>query len=201
MQLQSMSLRARRVIVRLGASAVVFYSTNRRVRTRTSARKGLLAYVTFGPQIERDCERTTGERRLDARGSARFGGHLRSRRRLREHYVSAFARRDPCASHGPPARKRVSCAARRGDRCRSTAIVLGSCSSGASDWWILPHGNRHCSTSGRRNGSRPTSSWSRLLLAILGGAHDFEPSRSDRTRQAQSLIVKIAEEYALVAVR
>ena len=39
-QLQPMSLRARRVIVRLGAAAVVFYSTNRRVRTRTSARRG-----------------------------------------------------------------------------------------------------------------------------------------------------------------
>ena len=49
-QLQSMPLRARRVIVRLEAAAVVFHSTNRRVRTRTSVRKGLLAYVTFGPQ-------------------------------------------------------------------------------------------------------------------------------------------------------
>ena len=36
-----------------------------------------------------------------------------------------------------------------------------------------------------------------LLLAILGGAHDFEPSRTDRTRQAQSLVVKVAEDYAL----
>ena len=36
-----------------------------------------------------------------------------------------------------------------------------------------------------------------LLLTILGGAHDFEPSRSDRTRQAQSHIVKVAEDYAL----
>ena len=36
-----------------------------------------------------------------------------------------------------------------------------------------------------------------LLLAILGGAHDFEPNRSERTRQAQSLIVKMAEESAL----
>ena len=36
-----------------------------------------------------------------------------------------------------------------------------------------------------------------LLLAILGGALDYEPSRSDRTRQAQSLVVKVAEDYAL----
>ena len=35
------------------------------------------------------------------------------------------------------------------------------------------------------------------LLATLGVANDFEPDRSDRTRQAHSLIVKIAEDYAL----
>jgi AraC-like DNA-binding protein len=35
------------------------------------------------------------------------------------------------------------------------------------------------------------------LLATLDVANDFAPSRSDRTRQAQSLIVKIAEEHAL----
>lgn len=51
-QLQSRPLRVRRVIVRLGTSAVVFHSTNRRVRTRTSARRGLLAYVTFGPKAK-----------------------------------------------------------------------------------------------------------------------------------------------------
>jgi hypothetical protein len=34
------------------------------------------------------------------------------------------------------------------------------------------------------------------LLATLGGASDFEPDRSERTRQAHSLIVKIAEDYA-----
>ena len=36
-----------------------------------------------------------------------------------------------------------------------------------------------------------------LLLGVLGDAHDFEPTRSDRTRQAHSLVVKIAEDYAL----
>jgi len=35
------------------------------------------------------------------------------------------------------------------------------------------------------------------LLATLDVANDFEPSRSDRTRQAWSLIVKIAEDHAL----
>jgi hypothetical protein len=48
-QLQSVPMRVRRVIVRLESAAVVFHSTNLRVRTRTTARNGLLAYVTFGP--------------------------------------------------------------------------------------------------------------------------------------------------------
>jgi len=52
MQLRSMPLRARRVIVRLESAAVVFHSANLRVRTRTSVRKGLLGYVTFGPQAK-----------------------------------------------------------------------------------------------------------------------------------------------------
>jgi transcriptional regulator GlxA family with amidase domain len=38
------------------------------------------------------------------------------------------------------------------------------------------------------------------LLATLDTATDFEPPRSDRTRLAQSRIVKIAEDYALTCV-
>ncbi|MGZ8256067.1 MAG: hypothetical protein ACXWVT_14525, partial [Burkholderiaceae bacterium] len=47
-QLQSTPFRARRVMVQLEASTVVFHSTNLRLRTRTSVRDDLLAYVTFG---------------------------------------------------------------------------------------------------------------------------------------------------------
>ncbi len=49
-QLQSMPLRVRRVIVRLDDAAVVLHSSNVRVRTHTSIREGFLAYVTFGSQ-------------------------------------------------------------------------------------------------------------------------------------------------------
>jgi AraC family transcriptional regulator, ethanolamine operon transcriptional activator len=38
------------------------------------------------------------------------------------------------------------------------------------------------------------------LLATLDAARDFEPTRSDRTRQAHSLIVKVAEDHALSRV-
>jgi hypothetical protein len=49
-QLEAMPLRARRVIVRLGAATVVLHSCNRRLRTATRVHAGLHAYVAFGPR-------------------------------------------------------------------------------------------------------------------------------------------------------
>ena len=66
-QLQSIPMRVRRVIVRLESAAVVFHSTNLRVRTRTTARNGLLAYVTFGPQASGMVEWVAGPPGPDAR--------------------------------------------------------------------------------------------------------------------------------------
>jgi len=49
-QLKTRPLRARRLVVRLEDSLVVFHSTNLRVRTSTTVRDRLLAYVVIGPQ-------------------------------------------------------------------------------------------------------------------------------------------------------
>jgi AraC-like DNA-binding protein len=49
-QLESKPLRARRVVVRLGASVLVFHSTNLPIRTRTRLMPGFVAYVAFGPR-------------------------------------------------------------------------------------------------------------------------------------------------------
>ena len=46
-QLTSAPFRARRVVVRLEGGAVVYHSTNHRIRTRTKAQGGRLAYATF----------------------------------------------------------------------------------------------------------------------------------------------------------
>ncbi|WP_028456625.1 helix-turn-helix domain-containing protein [Chitinilyticum litopenaei] len=51
MQLASTPLRVRRVIVRLGQSALVYHSANQRVRSNSSAGNGCLAYVVFGPEV------------------------------------------------------------------------------------------------------------------------------------------------------
>lgn len=49
-QLESKPLRVRRIVVRLGASVVLFQSTNLPIRTRTKLQDGFVAYVAFGPR-------------------------------------------------------------------------------------------------------------------------------------------------------
>jgi AraC-like DNA-binding protein len=195
-QLQPMSLRARRVIVRLGASAVVFHSTNRRVRTRTSTRRGLLAYVTFGPKSSGAVNglRVNADLMLAAAPDAEASfvadagyesiaflltpdeirAHLTARQREGEFRVPRgvevlHVHRDSVRKLFEWGRRLVDAAARR------PALF--------NEWEI------------ERNAAHVELV--ELLLVVLGGAHDFEPSHSDRTRQAQALIAKIAEEFAL----
>jgi len=196
MQLQSMPLRARRVIVRLESAAVVFHSTNLRVRTRTSVRKGLLAYVTFGPQAKgtvngvpvRPGMMLLAEPDSEARFVTDAGwesitfllppqdisAHLAARQRESEFRLP----------HG------VETLQANEERVRNLF-----------DW-----GKRLVDTAARQpalfNEHRKERVAAQVelletLLASLGVADDFEPTRSDQTRQAYSRIVKIAEDYAL----
>ena len=196
MQLQSMPLRARRVIVCLESAAVVFHSTNLRVRTRTSVRKGLLAYVTFGPQAKgtvngvpvRPGMMLLAEPDSEARFVTDAGwesitfllppqdisAHLAARQRESEFRLP----------HG------VETLQANEERVRSLF-----------DW-----GKRLVDTAARQpalfNEHRKERVAAQVelletLLASLGVADDFEPTRSDQTRQAYSRIVKIAEDHAL----
>ncbi|MGZ8274114.1 MAG: helix-turn-helix domain-containing protein [Burkholderiaceae bacterium] len=51
-QLEQQPLRGRQVIVRLEGATVILTTSNRRVRTATRVHKGLLGYVTFGPHAQ-----------------------------------------------------------------------------------------------------------------------------------------------------
>jgi AraC family transcriptional regulator, ethanolamine operon transcriptional activator len=196
MQLRSMPLRARQVIVRLESAAVVFHSANLRVRTRTSVRKGLLAYVTFGPQAKGTANGLPVRPELmlaaEPEAEARFvvdagwesisflvppqdiSAHLTARQRESEFRLP----------HGVETLQVNAENVRRlfswGKRLVDTAA-------------------RQPALFNERKNERVAAQVELLeaLLATLGAANDFEPDRSDRTRQAQSLIVKIAEDYAL----
>ena len=196
MQLQSMPLRARRVIVRLESAAVVCHSTNLRVRTRTSVRKGLLAYVTFGPQARgtvnglpvRPDLMLVAEPESEGRFVADAGwesitfllplqdisAHLTARQRESEFRLP----------HGVETLQVNAEKVRRlfiwGKRLVDTAA-------------------RQPALFNERKNERVAAHIELLetLLATLDEAKDFEPDPSDRTRQARSLIVKIAKDYAL----
>ena len=73
----------------------------------------------------------------------------------------------------------------------------GVCSTGASDWWTPPRANLRCSTSGRRNGSPPTSSWSSFCWQSLAGHTTSSPAAATGPGRRRALIVKTVEEFAL----
>jgi AraC family transcriptional regulator, ethanolamine operon transcriptional activator len=195
-QLQPMSFRARRVIVRLGASSVVFYSTNRRVRTRTRARRGLLAYVTFGP-------RSNGT----VNGLPVSAGLMLAAAPDAEASFVADAGYESVTFLLPPDEIHAHLKARqREGEFRLPLGVETLQVDGDNARRLFAWGKRLVDAAARQPAlfnERETERIAahvelvELLLAILGGALDYEPSRSDRTRQAQSLVVKVAEDYAL----
>ena len=196
MQLRSMPLRARRVIVRLESAAVVFHSTNLRVRTRTSTRKGLLAYVTFGPQAKgtvnglpvRPDLMLVAESESEAQFVTNHGyesitfllppqdisAHLTARQRESEFRLP----------HGVEILQANADDVRRlfgwGKRLVDTATRQPALFNEHKAQRVAAH-----------------VELLETLLATVRVANDFEPDRSDRTRQAHSLIVKTAEDYAL----
>jgi len=195
-QLQSMPLRVRRVMVRLVSAAVVFHSTNLRVRTRTSVRKGFLGYVTFGPQA---CGTVNGlpvrpgvmlaaepetETTFVAEGGWESITFLLPPEVIRAHLT---ARRRASEFRLP---KRVEPLQVDAERVR-----------GLFEWGkLLVDTALQQPTLFDEQAKERVAAQDELLetlLATLRVADEFESTRSDRTRQAQSLIVKTAEDYAL----
>jgi AraC-like DNA-binding protein len=195
-QLQSMPLRARRVIVHLDSTVVVFHSTNLRVRTRTSVREGLLAYVTFGPQARgtvnglpvRPGLMLVAEPETEVRFVVDAGWEsitfLIPLEDVRTHLTSRQRESEYRVPHG------VETLNVTPERVRSLF-----------DW-----GKRLVDTAVRQPALFNDRKKERLaaqielletLLTTLDVANDFEPTRSDRTRQGHSLLVKVAEDYAL----
>jgi len=196
MQLQSMPLRARRVIVRLESAAVVFHSTNLRLRTRTRALEGRLAYITFGPQ-------TNGTANgLPVRPDVMLVAGPESE--------VQFVTNDGYESIAfllPPEDIRAHLTARQREAdIRLPQGIERLQAKGEKVRALFSWGKRLIDTAARQpdlfnehKGQRLAAHVELLetLLATLGEANGFEADRSDRTRQAQSRIVKIAEDYAL----
>jgi AraC-like DNA-binding protein len=195
-KLQSQPLRARRVIVRLGAAMVVLHTSNLRLRTRTSVHQGLLAYVAFGPQA-----------RGTVNGLPVRPGMLLAAAPDSEARFVVDAGWEAMAFLLPPEDIRTHLAVRQRDReFRMPQGVETLQVSEVRARQLFDWGKRLVDTAvldpALFNESEAERSAAQVelletLLATLDMADDFEPGRSDRTRQSQSLIVKAAEDHAL----
>ena len=195
-QLTSVPFRARRVVVRLESSTVVYHSTNHRIRTRTKAQRGQLAYVIFGPQarstvngvlmrpelilaVEPETEvvfvTETGHENITLLlPPADLRAHLRDRRREGDFRFPKGA-----------------------ETLQADAAMVRR---------LFEWGKRLVDTAARqpalfndREDQRAAAQVEMVetLLATLGAARDAEPTRTDHARQSQALVVKTAEDWAL----
>jgi AraC family transcriptional regulator, ethanolamine operon transcriptional activator len=198
-QLQATPFRARRVIVRLEAATVVFHATNVRMRTRTRVLRDLIAYVTFGPQAGGTVNGISVRPGLmlaaepEAEAAFVTDAHwesltfLLAPQEIQAHLTARKRARTFRLPHGVEA---LQVDADRVERLW--------------DWGkrLVDVATDQPSVFNEMRQERVGAQVELLehLLATLGGADDFEPTRLDRTRQTQSRIVKIAEEYALSKV-
>jgi len=195
-KLGSQSLRARRVTVRLEGGLVVFHRTNLRVRARTSVNRELVAYGVCGPR---------------AKGSVnglpmRSGTMLAVQPGTEVVFVSEPGYESIFALLGPDEIEAHLRGRQREEAFRMPRGAEILHRDPASVRRFFTWGKRLVDTATRRpelfNDRREArvaaqADLLETLLATLGAATDFQPPRSDRTRLAQSRIVKIAEDYAL----
>jgi len=195
-QLQSMPLRARRVIVSLDSATVVFHSTNRRVRTRTSVREGLLAYDTYGPQAQGTMNGLTVRPGMMLAAEPGAEGSFVAEAGW-ESITFLLPLRDMAAQISGRRREDEFRVPRGVEILQADAERV----RGLFDWGkrLVDTAMRQPSLFNEQMQVRRAAQVElfETLLAAIGSASDFEPTRSDRTRQAHSDIVKIAEDYSL----
>jgi AraC-like DNA-binding protein len=174
----------------------MFHSTNLRVRTRTSVRKGLLAFVTFGPQAKGTVNG------VPVRSDLMLVAAPESEAR----FVAEPGWENVTFLLPPQDISAQLTARQRENEFRWPHGVETLQVDGQSVRALFGWGKRLVDTAARqpalfneRKTERVAAHVELLetLLATLGAANDFEPDRSDRTRQAYSLIVKSVEDYAL----
>ena len=195
-QLESRPLQARRVVVRLGAASVLFHASNQRLRTSTSVRGGLLAYVTFGAQA-----------RGTVNGVPVRPGMLLAAAPDSEARFVVEPGWESIDFLLPPEEIRLHRTARQWDgesrlpRGVETLQATEALVYGLFDWGkrLVEIAVAQPALFNDGEGKRVAAQIEliELLLGTLRQAGDLLPSRGDRTRRSRSQIVQRAEEYAL----
>jgi AraC-like DNA-binding protein len=188
--------RARRVVVRLEGGAVVYHSTNHRIRARTQALGGRLAFATFDARA-----------RGTVNGLAIHAELVVAVEPETEIVIVTDVGYESITLLVPPAEIRTHLRDRgREDDFHSPKGAERLQADGAMVRRLFDWGKKLVDTAARqpalfndRKDERAAVQVEMVetLLATLGAARGFEPARTDHTRQSQTLVVKAAEDYAL----
>jgi AraC-like DNA-binding protein len=198
-QLQSTPFRARRVVVRLEAATVVFHSTNVRMRTRTRVLPDLLAYVTFGPRARGTVNGLAVRPELMIAAAPDTDATFVTN----AHWESLTFLVGPRELEAHLAVRQRTGAFRLPRGVEVLRIDAGRVSE-LFDW-----GRRLVEIAAEQptlfEGMERERVAARVellenLLATLGGADEYEPTRVDRTQQSYSRIVQMAEQYVISRV-
>jgi AraC-like DNA-binding protein len=196
LQLQSMPFRVRRVVVRLDACSVAYHSTNARVRTRTRVLEGRIAYVTFGPRARGTVNGLpiAPDMMLAVEPAAEGRFVVDAGYEAIAYLVRAQDIQDHLVARGREAEFRMP---------RGVEVLQVDAEKVRNfyDWGkrlvdIAAREPRRFDE-GRKERAAVQVELLETLLSTLDAASGFEPTTSERTRQAHSLVVKAAEDHAL----
>jgi AraC-like DNA-binding protein len=194
-QLESGPLRARRIVVRLSTSVLVYHSTNLPLRTRTRLLDGFVAFVAFGPQAAGTLNGLpVGPDRLLACMSG-----------IEVEFVVAGGYESVCFLLPPDDIRSHLRGRHREDEFRLPNRVELLQPSLAAAHALYGLGRRLADVAARQPEvfdvpQTQTAAQIELLetlLATLGSAAQIESAAEDLTRQTHSRVVQIAEDYAL----
>lgn len=194
-----MPLRVRRIIVRLEKAAVVFHSANQRVRSCTSPCDERLAYVVFGPQVNGTVNGL----------AVRPGLMLAVEPGAQARFVTEPGWQSITLMLRPPHLRAHFLARHREAEFRLPCGLEARQVDGEQAGQLFAWGKRLVDTAARQPAlfnERPDVRMAaqaelfEALMSALHGSQDVDATRSERKRQAYSLMVKSVEEYALAHV-
>ena len=195
-KLQPDDFRARRIVVHLESAHVISHSTNARARVRTTVTEGLLAFVAFGPRANGTIN-----------GLPVRPGMLLAANSASEACLVVDEGWESITCLLPPELVSEHLAARQREHgfCFPRGVEILQADPEKVDQ-LFDWGKRLTATAARQpeifdehSISRKASQVEMLetLFSAIDLAEGCEPSRSEKTRQAYSQMVKRAEEYAL----
>ncbi len=195
-QLASAPFRARRVVVRLDGAVVIHQSTNHRVRTRTKTQLGLAAFVTFGPATKGTVNALPI--RPDLLLAVEAGTEVVF---VPESGYESISLLLPTAD----LREQLKARQREGDFRLPRGVEVLQTNPATSlrlfDWGkrLVELAVRQPALFNDRKEARVAAQAEMVerLLSTLGPTRALEPARAARGPRSQTLVVKMAEEYAL----